>query len=150
MIQLPMKGLRMSRKVQGFTLIELMIVVVIIGVLAAIVIPSYSDYVTRGRIPQATAGLASKRVQMEQFFQDNRTYAGAPACNLDTASSEFFNFSCAGTADADGFTLQAVGKGAMAGFTYTVDEGNSKTSTITTTGWTGNPNCWVTKKGGAC
>jgi len=140
----------MFRKAQGFTLIELMIVVVIIGVLAAIVIPSYSDYVTRGRIPQATSALASKRVQMEQFYQDNRTYAGAPACNLDTTTSEFFNFSCAGAADADGFTLQAVGKGAMAGFTYTVDESNARTSTISASGWTGNANCWVTKKGGAC
>lgn len=139
-----------SNNESGFTLIELMIVVVIIGVLAAIVVPSYQDYVTRGRIPQATSALASKRVQMEQFFQDNRTYAGATACTVDTSTSEFFDFSCVGTPDADSFTLQAVGKGAMAGFTYTVNESNVRTSTITHEGWTGNGGCWVTKKGGVC
>ena len=139
-----------SAKTSGFTLIELMIVVVIIGVLAAIVVPSYQDYVTRGRIPQATSTLSTKRVQMEQFFQDNRTYAGAPACTADTTTSQYFNFSCAGTPDATSYTLPAVGKGAMAGFTSTVDESNAKTSTITADGWTGNTTCWVTKKGGVC
>lgn len=140
----------MRRRNEGFTLVELMIVVTIVGILAAVVLPGYQDYVTRGRIPQATSTLATKRVQMEQFFQDNRTYAGATACNLDSTTSEFFNFSCAGTPDASSYTLQAVGKGAMAGFTYTVDESNTKTSTITATGWTGNTSCWVTKRGGAC
>lgn len=137
-------------KAGGFTLIELMIVVVIIGVLAVIVVPSYQDYVMRARIPQATSALATKRVQMEQFFQDNRTYAGAPACNLDTASSVYFDFSCSGTPDAESYILQAVGKGAMAGFAYTVDESNAKATTISADGWIGNPNCWVTKKGGVC
>ena len=70
-------------KQSGFTLIELMIVVAIVGILATIAYPSYTDYVIRGRIPDATSGLAAKRVQMEQFFQDNRTYVGAPACAAD-------------------------------------------------------------------
>ena len=82
-------------KQSGFTLIELMIVVAIVGILATIAYPSYSDYVIRGRIPEATSALAAKRVQLEQFFQDNRTYVGAPACAADDATtSRFFNFSC--------------------------------------------------------
>lgn len=134
---------------KGFTLVEIMIVVAIIGILAAVAMPSYTDYVTRGKIPDATSNLASKRVQLEQFYQDNRTYAGAPACANDTTTSQYFNFSCtAQTATA--YTLQAAGKSSMAGFTYTVDQGNIMTSTVTATGWSGNPTCWVTKKGGAC
>lgn len=135
----------------GFTLIELMITVAIIGILAAIAYPSYTDYVTRGKIPEATSGLSSKRVLMEQFFQDNRTYASAPACDSDTTTSQYFTFSCDGTPDATTFKLQAVGRGSMLGFTYTVDQSNTKTSTITATGWAAtSTSCWITKKGGVC
>src|SRR5262245_7477408 len=68
------KGVSMVRKQGGFTLIEVMIVVTIIAILAAVAIPNYSDYVTRGRVVEAIAGLGDARTKMEQFFQDNRTY----------------------------------------------------------------------------
>lgn len=135
---------------KGFTLIELMIVVVIIGILASVAIPAYQDYVIRGKIADATSNLASKRVTLEQYFQDNRTYIGAPACNNDTSISQNFNFSCTAIAAAT-YTLSAVGKNSMAGFTYTVDQSNTKTSTITKAGWAStSTSCWITKKGGAC
>lgn len=134
---------------KGFSLVELMIVVAIVGILAVVVVPSYRDYLTRGRIPDATSNLSTKRVQLEQFYQDNRTYTGAPACVADSAISQYFNFSCS-VLTASTYTLQAAGKGAMAGFTYTIDQNNAKASTITASGWTGNTGCWVTKKGGVC
>jgi type IV pilus assembly protein PilE len=137
----------------GFTLIELMMVVAIVGILATIAYPAYTDYVIRGRIPDATSGLAAKRVQMEQFFQDNRTYAGAPACAADAATSRFFTFSCNPAATATTFTLEAVGVGPMAGFGYTLTQANARASNITRgAGWENpNPNtCWAIKKGGNC
>lgn len=143
-----------SNKFAGFTLIELMVVVAIVGILTAVAMPAYQDYVIRGKIPDATSGLATKRIQMEQFFQDNRTYVGSDVapfpCANDVTTSQHFNFSCAAAPTAAVYTLQAVGKASMAGFTYTVNQNNVKTSTITKTGWTGNASCWVTKKGGQC
>jgi type IV pilus assembly protein PilE len=136
----------------GFSLVELMIVVAIIGILSAIATPSYTSYVTRGRIPDATSNLATKRVQLEQYFQDNRTYLGAPACNSDTAASSYFDFECT-VENADAFTLRAQGKGAMTGFIYTVDQSNARTTTVgagAPSGWTGSSTCWITAKGGVC
>ena len=63
----------------GFTLIELMVVIVVIGILAGIGFPAYQDYVKRGKITEAISSLSDMSVKMEQYFQDNRTYAGACA-----------------------------------------------------------------------
>ena len=137
---------------QGFTLIEVMIVVVIVGILTAIAIPNYSDYVIRSRIIRATTGLADMRVRMEQFFQDNRTYpatcnaAGVP---LPPVTDEFV-FSCP-TLTAATYVLQATGQGPMNGFVYTINQSNARATTVTSVpGWAGNGTCWVIGKGGSC
>ena len=145
---------------RGFTLIELMIVVVIVAILSSVALPMYGDYVRRSRIPLATAELAERRVRMEQFFQDNHFYvraaAGtapevrAPACPTATDSDkEFFNFTC--VADADTYTLTATGKGQMSGFEFAVNQAYVRSSTVTgLSGWSGRADCWVTAKGGTC
>lgn len=143
------------RKSAGFTLIELMVTVAIIGILAAVAIPSYSNYVIRSKIPDATSALAAKRVQMEQYFQDNHTYAPAATgpCASDTTTSRFFTFSCSVAGTSTVYTLQAVGVGTMTGFTFTIDQDNAKVTTMTSgapSGWTSNAGCWVTKRGGVC
>jgi type IV pilus assembly protein PilE len=142
----------MAGNARGFTLIELMIVVAVVAILAAIALPSYSDYVTRSRIPDATSNLSAKRVQLEQWFQDNHTYAGFANCAAtDTTSSNYFDFTCSVVGTATVFTLQAAGKGPMAGFTYTIDQSNTKQTTAVPAGWSlPAGNCWVTSKGGAC
>ena len=146
----------MNAKSGGFTLIEIMIAIAIVAILAAVAIPSYRNYTIRGKIPEATANLGAKRVKLEQYYQDNRTYAPATAsCTPDSTTSKYFDFTtCVGGADTrslTGYTLFANGKSSMAGFSYSVDQTNAKASTVTgVSGWTGNSTCWVTKTGGQC
>lgn len=138
-----------QRKAPGFTLIELMITVAVVAILASIAFPAYTDYVVRSRIVEATSGLANKRVQLEQFFQDNRSYDGSSACDSDSTTSQYFDFQCTVETDTT-YTLQATGKGSTAGFTYTIDQNNAKATTAVPGGWTANASCWVRAKGGVC
>lgn len=135
----------------GFTLMEMLVVVAMVGILSAIALPSYQDYVVRGKLPEATANLAAKRVRLEQYFQDNHTYIGAPDCVTDNTTSLKFFYACTVEA-ATSFTLRADGKNEMTGFTFTIDESGRKATASVPTGWTlpSPNNCWVTKKGGVC
>ena len=80
------------RKQNGFTLIELMITVAIVGILAAIALPAYSHYVIRGKLAEAYAKLLGAcAAQAEQWFQDNRTYIGLPCA---AANARYFTYTC--------------------------------------------------------
>jgi len=147
------------RSIQGFTLIELMIGVAIIAILAAVAMPAYTDYVRRSRLADASTGLATMRAQMERHFQDNRTYATSGTfttpCAAGTDSTRTFgNFviSCDGTPDATTFTLQAVGTGPVAGFTYKINQSDVR-STFAVPSGIGYSTCatsWILKKGATC
>lgn len=144
------------KKQKGFTLVELMVVIVIIAILASIGIPAYKDYIRRGKIAEATTNLSSLRVSMEQYYQDNRTYQTNPVngttCGVTmptTPAVQYFTFACAAPT-ASTFTITATGTGGLANFAYTINEQNAKTSVITEAGWTGNASCWATKQDGSC
>jgi len=142
------------KKQTGFTLVELMIVVGIVGILSAIAVPSYVDYLKRGKIAEATSQLSTMAVRLEQYFQDNRTYVGACAAGTVAAlpsNTQYFTYSCP-VLTATTFTVQADGIAAqnMGGFTYTIAPNNAKATTAVPAGWTTNATCWVTRTGGTC
>ena len=149
----------LPRRQLGFTLIEIMIAVAIIGILAAVAIPSYRGYVLRGQISSAVTGLSTVRAQMERHFQDNRTYATVGSfvtpCDTTPATGRTFeNFvvSCVGTPSATAYTLQAVGSGPANGFTYTINQADARATTAVaaSSGYATCTSKWIVKKGDTC
>src|SRR5688572_30003429 len=67
------------RRMLGITLLELMIVILVIGVLGAIAIPSYRQYMMRAQRTEAKTALLRIAANQERFYLTNRTYSGNPA-----------------------------------------------------------------------
>ncbi len=136
---------------KGFTLIELMIIVAIIGILASIALPGYSDYVTKGKMAEAPTNLATCKILAEQYFQDNRSYAGWTCV---PPNSQYFSYSVtdatgANLPDANGFRVQANGVAAenMGNFMFRVDHTDTKASQVPGGALL---NCWAVSKYGGC
>lgn len=137
------------RKAAGFTLLEIMIVVAIVGILASIALPAYSDYILRGKLSEAHSSLLMMRVEAERFFQDNRTFVGFGCGAPDT---KYFTYNCgAPTATTYTFTATGVASEGTGGFAFTIDQDNTRQTAAVPAGWTAPTSaCWVLRKDGRC
>ena len=144
------------QRAAGFTLIEVMITVAIIAIIAAVALPNYLDYVTRSRLVEAKTNLSDMRTRLEQYFLDNRSYPGACIAYSASgpagvgkiylpASAKFFPVLCP-TLTATTYTVTATGLG----FTFSIDQANTRKTTGVPSGWTTSTTCWVSRKNGDC
>lgn len=125
---------------QGFTLIELMIVVAVVAILAAVAYPNYQDQVRKSRRGEAKAVMAEASQLLERFRTVNNTYVGAPnipAQSPANAGTARYNLNVNATATT--FTITAVPQGTQSADTC-------GTLTLTHTGQKGSggsvDECW--------
>ncbi|MHA7600375.1 type IV pilin protein [Alicycliphilus sp. T452] len=134
------------RHARGFTLIEMMIVVAVVGILSAIAYPSYTEYVRRGHRADARAGL----LQAQQWLERAATATGVYPTTLPAAltwsadTSKRYTIGFKGAATTSAYTLIATRKGAQTGdkcgdytLMNTGTRGNDNLGTGTTTA-----DCW--------
>ncbi len=79
----------MKKLQQGFTLIELMIVVAIIGILAAVAIPSYQDYTARAQVTEAMSLTSGMKTGLAEWFADRGGWPSAVQSISDSASGKY-------------------------------------------------------------
>lgn len=129
--------MNMQKKQNGFTLIELMITVAVVGILASIAYPSYADYIRRGHRNEAKSGLQQVALWMERAATANGIYPITSDATQKTSmdkilgqySNAYYTLSFS-SSDTASFTLQAVPQGAQ-----TADK--CKTLTLNQTGLMG-------------
>lgn len=111
-----------QRRVLGFTLVELMVVVAIIGILTAIAYPSYQNYLRRARRAEATADLISLQQAQEKLRATCAFYAGAtpPSTTLCGAS-------------AAATTVAGVATSLSGNYNYAISNASGTTYTLTAT-----------------
>ena len=96
-----LKAGRLFWRQAGFTIIELMIVVAIIGLLAGIGIPSYRDHVTKGKRAEGKAALVAAASRLERYYTQNNCYP-SPSCGSSPATDSTTALDRAGISGSSG------------------------------------------------
>jgi prepilin-type N-terminal cleavage/methylation domain-containing protein len=138
--------MRLFKNRKGFTLVELMVVVIIVLVLAGIAVPVYIHYIQEGKKSEAYAVIDAARTGALVYFQKNTTFVGGTFALFmsadEIANARYFTYALSSLA-ATGFTVTATvtgtwgPTGATIVYTHTgaTAAGNGGTGTFSETGW---------------
>ena len=132
---------------RGFTLMELMIAVAVVGILAGVAVPSYREHVAASRRSDGKAALLAVAQLMERAYTEQGTYAGVTLGTTgvypSTSPQGYYTLSIV-SQDADGFSLRATRAGAQIGDkcgNYTYNLVSAKDVALAATGYTA-AKCW--------
>lgn len=134
----------MNKSARGFTLIELLIVITVIGALMAIALPSYSDYVLKGKLTEAMTVLSDLQVRQDAYYADNRVYS---AMTPRTGQTQHFTSTAACVTGNAGQSYVCTLASTPLGYAYTINQAGAKTTTKpdgTTV------QCWLKSPKGNC
>ena len=104
------------KKQQGFTLIELMIVVAIVAILAAVALPFYADFTFRAKMSEVAAAIDACKVSVQDYHEAEDVYPTATATSgCDSSSTQYVTSLAVASTGADAVTISANGNGDVAG-----------------------------------
>jgi type IV pilus assembly protein PilE len=113
----------------------------VMGILLAIAMPQYSEYMLKGKLTEGMALLSDLQLRQEQYYQDNRTYLNAMTPRA--AGQHFTTTSCVTANSGQTYTCTATAP--ALNYTFTVNETGAKTTSGARSG-----NCWLKGSGGSC
>jgi type IV pilus assembly protein PilE len=128
---------------KGFTLIELMAALAIMGVLLAIGLPQYSEYLLKGKLTEGMSLLSELQLRQEQYYQDNRTYSNGMTPR--TPGAHFTATSCV-TANS-GQTYICTASSPVQNYVFTINEAGTKTTSVA---GGAAVQCWLKSSSGTC
>lgn len=112
-------GMQTLKYTKGFTLLELMIAVAVLGILLAIAVPNYMEYVTKSRRAEAESDMLQIRLGLEKWRANNNSYS-ATLANADfTDNNDYYNYviqknSGGGAPDGSNYYIKATAQGVQA------------------------------------
>ena len=122
----------MQKERNGFTLVELIIVMACLGILAAIAVPMYNEHIRQSHRATAKAALVEAAQNMERYYTRNNTYAGA-AVDPPSSGGGRYLLDFSGGPTASTFTIRGVPQGAQVADkcgTLTINQAGAKTPSL--------------------
>ena len=130
-----------TKKQAGFTLIELMIVVAIVGILAAVAIPAYQDYIKRSKVSEVMAAAGACKTSVQEYYAANNVMPGsATSAGCSTAGTQYMDSLAVTTAGTEAQITATAG--GTKGIDSTFDgSGTIVLTSVTTSGAITGWNC---------